>query len=321
MAPCFTLLSHHVSSLITSNASTRTPASQTATIYLGAASTITAGLLTYFKSRNQPNRARQLRQALRSVRNNMDDQSRELAGMTPEQAQDGAHRIIKQYNDALAEAAANYPDLWVTLADLRKFLPGNNPVDGQNDQRSDTTGSGDGSEPNQHGTNASSPSKKPPQQGETHSGSSETHAADPDAQAATPKHGDIPPAKTPVPPKAPASPSSQTKVPPSEPVKPTAPGDKTPSNPPPRAHSPQITPELTPSEKGVRDIADGINLDDDFSHPDDGAQRDSDGHNTKTAAPVAAATTPTAPPAVQSPPGHVAAPVGLRRVGGFVLLE
>lgn len=119
----------------------RTSESQTATIYLGAAATITGGLLTYFKSRNQPNRARQFRQALKSVRNNMDDQSHKLAGLTTEQARAAAQDIIKQYHDALHDAAVNYPDLWViskdnshgdqpgnTLSDLGPNLDKHGPV-------------------------------------------------------------------------------------------------------------------------------------------------------------------------------------------------
>lgn len=109
---------------------TRTHASQTATIYLGAASTIIAGLLTYFKSRNQPNRARQFRQALRAIRNRIDDTVGDLQEATPEQARELARDIMKQYKDALADAENNYPDDWMTLATLKKFLPG----DGSSDQ-------------------------------------------------------------------------------------------------------------------------------------------------------------------------------------------
>lgn len=109
---------------------TRTHASQTATIYLGAASTIIAGLLTYFKSRNQPNRARQFRQALRAIRNRIDDTVGDLQEATPEQARELARDIMKQYKDALADAENNYPDDWMTLATLKKFLPGDGSGDG-----------------------------------------------------------------------------------------------------------------------------------------------------------------------------------------------
>jgi hypothetical protein len=142
----------------------RTSRSQTATIYLGAAATITGGLLTYFKSRNQPNRARQLRQALRSVRNNMDDQFHKLAGLTPEEARAAAQEIIKQYHNALNDAAANYPDLWVTLKDNSKR------------DRPEIKLSDAGPKPDEHGTHAETSPMEPPEQHESRTGSSETQA-------------------------------------------------------------------------------------------------------------------------------------------------
>lgn len=60
-----------IGAAITALGATHASGSKTATIYLGAASTVIAGFLTYFKSRNQPNRSRQFRQALRKVRNKM----------------------------------------------------------------------------------------------------------------------------------------------------------------------------------------------------------------------------------------------------------
>lgn len=60
-----------IGAAITALGATHANGSKTATIYLGAASTVIAGFLTYFKSRNQPNRSRQFRQALRKVRNKM----------------------------------------------------------------------------------------------------------------------------------------------------------------------------------------------------------------------------------------------------------
>lgn len=113
-----------IGAALTALGATHTPQAKTATIYLGASSTVIAGLLTYFKSRNQPNRARQFRQALRGVRNKMDEAANEVTTFTtPEEARQKAQEIIKQYDEALADAAVNYPDLWVSIADLRKFLP------------------------------------------------------------------------------------------------------------------------------------------------------------------------------------------------------
>jgi hypothetical protein len=139
----YTFFAHH---------STKTANAQTAVIYLGAASTVIAGLLTYFKSRNQPNRARQFRQALRGVRNKIDDKAHELHGLTPEQARAVAAGIVKQYNQALAEAAANYPDLWVTLGDLKRWLPTDDPFpdpkEGDGKGKPGATGPGPGRKPN-----------------------------------------------------------------------------------------------------------------------------------------------------------------------------
>ncbi|KIW20938.1 hypothetical protein PV08_01517 [Exophiala spinifera] len=114
-----------IGAAITALGATHTRGSQTATIYLGAASTVIAGFLTYFKSRNQPNRARQYRQALRKVRNKMDETAREISESTsPEEALEKAKNILNLYDEALAEAAANYPDLWVAVQDMKKMLPG-----------------------------------------------------------------------------------------------------------------------------------------------------------------------------------------------------
>jgi SMODS and SLOG-associating 2TM effector domain len=113
-----------IGAALTALGATHTPGAKTATIYLGASSTIIAGLLTYFKSRNQPNRARQYRQALRGVRNKMDEAADDvLNSTTPEEARQIALGIIKQYDDALKDAAVNYPDLWVSIASLEKFFP------------------------------------------------------------------------------------------------------------------------------------------------------------------------------------------------------
>jgi len=116
-----------IGAAITALGATNAPGSKTATIYLGAASTVIAGFLTYFKSRNQPNRSRQFRQALRKVRNKMDETAHEISNSTtPEEAVNKAMDILKLYEEALAEAATNYPDLWVTVSDMKKLLPGAN---------------------------------------------------------------------------------------------------------------------------------------------------------------------------------------------------
>ena len=40
-----------------------------------------------------------------------------------------AKEIFKMYDDALKEAETNYPDLWVTIADLKRFVGGAEEVD------------------------------------------------------------------------------------------------------------------------------------------------------------------------------------------------
>lgn len=97
---------------------------RTATIFLGATNTVIAGLLTYFKSRNQPNRARQLRNDLGKVVDQLDDAEANFrtAGATGDVAvvvQD----IRTSYRQARADAEANYPDLWVKAGDVRNPAP------------------------------------------------------------------------------------------------------------------------------------------------------------------------------------------------------
>lgn len=60
------------------------------------------------------------------MRNRIDDTVGDLQEATPEEARKLAKDIMKQYKDALVDAETNYPDEWVTLADLRKYLPGGN---------------------------------------------------------------------------------------------------------------------------------------------------------------------------------------------------
>ena len=86
----------------------------TATIFLGATNTVIAGLLTYFKSRNQPNRARQFRNDLAAIVDQLDDT--EANFRNPEY--DGnvfteMEKIRATYKQARIDAQANYPDLWV----------------------------------------------------------------------------------------------------------------------------------------------------------------------------------------------------------------
>ena len=85
-----------------------------AIVVLGATNTVIAGLLTYFKSRNQPNRSRQFRNDLAGVVEQLDDaeanfrnpfwQGNEFVEV---------EKIRAAYKQARIDAQANYPDLWV----------------------------------------------------------------------------------------------------------------------------------------------------------------------------------------------------------------
>jgi hypothetical protein len=75
--------------------------------------TVIAALLTYFKSRGQPNRVRQLRNELRNVRDYIRFTEIEFrdpaSGLTVNQA---LTEVNKRYQGARANAETNYPDTW-----------------------------------------------------------------------------------------------------------------------------------------------------------------------------------------------------------------
>ncbi|KAH6612387.1 hypothetical protein C7974DRAFT_418338 [Boeremia exigua] len=266
-----------IGAALTALGAIRTSESQTATIYLGAASTITAGLLTYFKSRNQPNRSRQLRQALRGVRNMMDDQSRGMAGLTPEEAKDAARRIIKQYNEALAEAATNYPDLWMSLGQLRKFLPGGDPEDKEDDDQL-RVNKLSGTKPNEHGTGSPTSPAAPAKQHGSQPRLPETQTKPKDSTTQS------------------KSTSSNTQAPPA-----------------PRSNPDTLAnPDAKLAEKQ-------IDIDENFSPADEGLPEKIDRDTAVVTPAVDVAKAPA--PTMQVPHMHDRGPVGVRRVGGMVLLE
>lgn len=93
---------------------------RTATIFLGAANTVIAALLTYFKSRNQPNRARQLRNALGKVVDQLDDAEANFRTTNaPGDVVASIQGIRTAYKQAREDAEANYPDLWVKAGEVR----------------------------------------------------------------------------------------------------------------------------------------------------------------------------------------------------------
>lgn len=112
---------------------------------LGALQTIYGGLITYFKSRGQPNRARQFRIALKRTLDAIENAEELLrdpnyqpppyqlstnriiggqnysteggSSSNPDDVITGVEgmviRLMVKYTDALREAEANYPDLWI----------------------------------------------------------------------------------------------------------------------------------------------------------------------------------------------------------------
>jgi hypothetical protein len=91
-----------------------TRSARNATIVLGAINTVIAGALTYFKSRNQPNRARQFRNDLAAVVDMLDDAEANFQNPVWQGNEtDELQRIRDAYAQARFDAQANYPDLWV----------------------------------------------------------------------------------------------------------------------------------------------------------------------------------------------------------------
>ncbi|KIX03249.1 uncharacterized protein Z518_06801 [Rhinocladiella mackenziei CBS 650.93] len=113
---------------------------RTATIFLGAANTVIAGLMTYFKSRNQPNRSRQFRNDLAKIVDQLDDAE---ANFRNPNYHDDVFTVMQNirhsYNEARSDAQANYPDLWVKSGSVYSptFQP-RTPVDPVRPQRHET---------------------------------------------------------------------------------------------------------------------------------------------------------------------------------------
>jgi len=88
---------------------------------LGAINTVVAGMLTFLKSRNQPNRALQFRNGLRGVYEDLWQIDAEMScGDDYEKIDPDAKvdELWKRYKEVRQEAEANYPDLWVSLNKL-----------------------------------------------------------------------------------------------------------------------------------------------------------------------------------------------------------
>jgi hypothetical protein len=90
----------------------------------GVIATVIGGVLAYLKSRGQPNRARQLRNSLRKVVEEIEFQETQLRNpqitTTAEMAVDYINQL---YEDARFQAETNYPDFWST-AGTKATKPG-----------------------------------------------------------------------------------------------------------------------------------------------------------------------------------------------------
>lgn len=90
----------------------------------GAVATVIGGILAYLKSRGQPNRARQLRNSLRKVVEEIEYQEIQLRNpKISTTAQEAVDYINQLYEDARFQAETNYPDFWST-AGTKATRPG-----------------------------------------------------------------------------------------------------------------------------------------------------------------------------------------------------
>lgn len=126
----------------------------------GVIATVIGGVLAYLKSRGQPNRARQLRNSLRKVVEEIEFQEIQLRNpqlkSTAEQAVDYINQL---YEDARFQAETNYPDFWST-AGTKATKPGS----GASGPASMTNPNSMSSHPNQpaQGRQRSSTGARPP---------------------------------------------------------------------------------------------------------------------------------------------------------------
>jgi hypothetical protein len=90
----------------------------------GVIATVIGGVLAYLKSRGQPNRARQLRNSLRKVVEEIELQ--EIEFRNPEiktTAKEAVDYVNQLYEDARFQTETNYPDFWST-AGTKAMKPG-----------------------------------------------------------------------------------------------------------------------------------------------------------------------------------------------------
>ncbi|KIW62835.1 hypothetical protein PV04_10965 [Phialophora macrospora] len=108
-----------IGATVTAIGTTNSNAARIAITVLGAINTVVAGMLTFLKSRNQPNRALQFRNSLRDVYEDLWQVDAET-GRDDFDLDKKVDRLWAKYKEAIADSEANYPDLWVSLSNSGK---------------------------------------------------------------------------------------------------------------------------------------------------------------------------------------------------------
>lgn len=132
-----------IGATVTALGSNADRSARVAVTVLGAINTVIAGLLTFLKSRNQPNRALQFRNGLRGVYEDLwRADSEMLSAQTDAEVDKKVGELWKKYKEVRTEAENNYPDLWVSLKNFTRPVNGNGDGDGNTNPPTDETHTG-----------------------------------------------------------------------------------------------------------------------------------------------------------------------------------
>ncbi|OCT48523.1 hypothetical protein CLCR_04218 [Cladophialophora carrionii] len=127
-----------IGATVTAIGTTNSNAARIAITVLGAINTVLAGMLTFLKSRNQPNRALQFRNGLRDVYEDLWQVDSET-GRPDFDIDKKVDYLWGKYKEVIADSEANYPDLWVSLSNAGKSP---SQTQKQNGSRKGSTASG-----------------------------------------------------------------------------------------------------------------------------------------------------------------------------------
>ncbi|KAJ9622670.1 hypothetical protein H2203_006320 [Taxawa tesnikishii (nom. ined.)] len=106
---------------LTALGSVKTTRASTSIIILGAFQTVIAGLLTYFKGRNQPHRAKRFRDDLRRCLEEVENVHAKLNdGDSTLKVRAEFQRLLDMYKDARKTAESNEPEMWTQPNDLEQ---------------------------------------------------------------------------------------------------------------------------------------------------------------------------------------------------------